>query len=579
VHRWGDFTQRPEEASVGVHIVEEVVEAVGRMAAEYGAPVDAEWVYDGSHVWWVQIRKITGIDDVTVYSRRIAREVLPGMIKPLVWSINVPMVNRAWLDLLEEAVGELGLEAEDLARPFGYRAYFNMTAFGEVFAALGMPRESLELLLGLPAGSEQPRFAPSFATVAKTPRVLRLGMQHRSYAEVVDAGVTRLTAAYRVFDGRDLSELDDAGLLTDIEQMRTIGVEAARMNVVTPLFANAYAALLRRQLRGTSVDATAAMAAAAGPAYDPNPHLDTLAVMMESLGEDERAAIAEGGYDALPSDLKRAFDAFFDEFGHFSDSGNDFSVPPWSETPDVVVEVAAKRAVVDRPTGSTVRGTVPAWRYPLVRLLFRKTTAYGTRRDAVSSMYTYGYGLFRRYFLEVGRRLSDRNILDTPDDVMYLDFAEVVDALNSGGPRQNEVARRRAEMSDLVDVEMPDLIYGDDFVPVQPNPNATVWNGTPTARGSHAGPARIVRGLDDFSKVIDGDVIVIPFSDVGWTPLFAKAGAVVAESGGMLSHSSIVAREYGIPCVVSVNGALRIPDGATVMVDGYGGTVTLDTET
>ena len=70
----------------------------------------------------------------------------------------------------------------------------------------------------------------------------------------------------------------------------------------------------------------------------------------------------------------------------------------------------------------------------------------------------------------------------------------------------------------------------------------------------------MVRGLRDFDRVQPGDVLVIPYSDVGWTPLFARAGAVVAESGGMLSHSSIVAREYQIPAVVSVPGAMRLQD-------------------
>ena len=87
---------------------------------------------------------------------------------------------------------------------------------------------------------------------------------------------------------------------------------------------------------------------------------------------------------------------------------------------------------------------------------------------------------------------------------------------------------------------------------------------------------RVVHGIADFAKVEEGDVLAIPFSDVGWTPLFAKAGAVVAESGGMLSHSSIVAREYGIPCVVSVDGAMRMPEGAIVTVDGYRGVVVLE---
>ena len=68
---------------------------------------------------------------------------------------------------------------------------------------------------------------------------------------------------------------------------------------------------------------------------------------------------------------------------------------------------------------------------------------------------------------------------------------------------------------------------------------------------------------------------MIPYADVGWTPLFARAGAVIAESGGMLSHSSIVAREYQIPAVVSVPHACHLADGTTVSVDGYRGTITV----
>jgi len=76
-----------------------------------------------------------------------------------------------------------------------------------------------------------------------------------------------------------------------------------------------------------------------------------------------------------------------------------------------------------------------------------------------------------------------------------------------------------------------------------------------------------------------GDVLVIPYSDVSWTPLFTKAGAVIAESGGILSHSSIIAREYGIPAVVSVPGACQIADGTLVTVDGYRGEILVHEET
>jgi pyruvate,water dikinase len=83
----------------------------------------------------------------------------------------------------------------------------------------------------------------------------------------------------------------------------------------------------------------------------------------------------------------------------------------------------------------------------------------------------------------------------------------------------------------------------------------------------------VILSVADFSKMEQGDVLVIPFSDVSWTPLFTRAGAVIAESGGVLSHSSIVAREYNLPCVVSVSQACNLPDHTLVTVDGYKGEV------
>jgi pyruvate,water dikinase len=118
------------------------------------------------------------------------------------------------------------------------------------------------------------------------------------------------------------------------------------------------------------------------------------------------------------------------------------------------------------------------------------------------------------------------------------------------------------------------VIYGDVPPPII-STSIKELSGTPTSRGYYTGKVKVVRGVSDFPKLVQGDVLVIPYSDVGWTPLFAKAGAVIAESGGILSHSSIIAREYNIPAVVSVKAAMDLPDGALVEVDGFKGLVYL----
>jgi pyruvate,water dikinase len=495
------------------------------------------------------------------------------------------MVNQAWIDLFREALGDVALQPEDLARSFGYRSYFNMTAIGEIFAILGMPRESLELLLGLPAGSDQPRFKPSSATMRKLPRMLMMAMRKARYGSEVERTLPALENEYRPYAAVDVTSLSDEQLLADVEELRRIGVRSATVNVVTPLLANAYSALLRARMtrRGmdlADVDLTAGMDD--GHNLDPNPHLDRLAERITSLEAAERAAIQRDGYDAVPEDLREEIDDFLEQFGHFSDSGNDFSVAPWREMPDTVVKMIAARSVSTRPGArvewTSVERTLPAWQRPITRVVQRRASSFMRYRDAVSSLYTYGYGLFRRYFLEIGERLTKRGVLEHPDDIMYLAIDEVVPVLTEGDgiSAASIVASRKKEIDDAADLHLPDIIFGDDYVPVRGDKErATILRGTPSSRGTHLGVARVISGIADFNRVDEGDVIVIPFSDVGWTPLFAKAGAVVAESGGMLSHSSIVSREYGIPCVVSVSGAMSIPDGSMAVVDGYRGFVTL----
>ena len=91
-----------------------------------------------------------------------------------------------------------------------------------------------------------------------------------------------------------------------------------------------------------------------------------------------------------------------------------------------------------------------------------------------------------------------------------------------------------------------------------------------------SGPARVVRSLAGAGKLQPGDVLVVPTTAPPWTPLFATAVAVVSDTGGILSHCAVVAREYGIPAVVGTgDGTMRIQDGQLIEVDGDAGIIRL----
>jgi pyruvate,water dikinase len=111
--------------------------------------------------------------------------------------------------------------------------------------------------------------------------------------------------------------------------------------------------------------------------------------------------------------------------------------------------------------------------------------------------------------------------------------------------------------------------------PSAPTPQGASLIGSPGAHGVVTGVARVLHGPSDFARVQRGDIVICPFTDPGWTPLFRIAAAVVTETGGVLSHAAIVAREHGIPAVLGVpHATTRIHDGTRITVDGTQGTVT-----
>jgi pyruvate,water dikinase len=212
--------------------------------------------------------------------------------------------------------------------------------------------------------------------------------------------------------------------------------------------------------------------------------------------------------------------------------------------------------------------------FPL-KLFYKRAREFRLLREQVSGLYTHGYGLFRYYFLALGKQFFRRGLIESPEDVFYLTYNQVRELVNGMTPSEDlrlEISTHKSDMERYSTILIPTIIYGDEIPPVR-EPNMDVLTGIPTSIGHYTGRVKVVKGIQDFSKINQGDVLVVPYSDIGWSPLFARAGAVVAESGGLLSHSSIVAREYNIPAVVSVEGATLMADDTTVTVDGHKGEV------
>ena len=171
----------------------------------------------------------------------------------------------------------------------------------------------------------------------------------------------------------------------------------------------------------------------------------------------------------------------------------------------------------------------------------------------------------RRLALEAGRRMAGAGLVAGPEHVRCLTFDKLLGWLRTGAVdvdvERRVRARPRAQAA-WNEGRQVESAPGDGLV------------GTAASPGAATGPARVVAGPADFKRLREGDILVCRATDPAWTPLFALAAGVVAETGGRLSHAAIVAREYGIPAVLGVPGAtVRIADGARISVDGTAGRV------
>jgi nucleoside-diphosphate-sugar epimerase/phosphohistidine swiveling domain-containing protein len=255
-------------------------------------------------------------------------------------------------------------------------------------------------------------------------------------------------------------------------------------------------------------------------------------------------------------------------FGHRGPAELEMRSSSYADDPELLLRMVAKS--VESPVRSEASHQIlPLPARPVARLASYQVRDREVRRDRM----VRAVWLLRNLLRELGRRLTDSGALEAADDVYYL-LVDELDALPAD--TAGLVARRRAEQHRLAGVTPP-AIFSGEWRPTTAAaavlPPGQALTGVGVSGGRVRGRVRIVRAetIDDLEA---GEILVAEVTDVGYTAAFAYAGAVVTELGGPMSHAAVVAREFGIPCVVDVHDATRrLAPGALIEVDGTGGTI------
>ncbi len=302
---------------------------------------------------------------------------------------------------------------------------------------------------------------------------------------------------------------------------------------------------------------------------------------------EEVLAALEGKHHTLPSQgaFTQEFEQFLDEYGHRGARELELAAPRWREAPADLLSLIYSNAkhppAEDRTYSShlvardNLHQRLKPWQRRIVDNLVAKVSHYIRLRENTRHLHIMAFSATRDKLLAMEAEYLRLGLVQIPTDIFFLTFAESQD-LGAGKldpeDAQLTIRKRRRNWQRLsrqptphtINIQYPERASGAD------------QTGQCASPGIVSGKARVMFSLTQGHELQPGEIIVAPYTDPAWTPLFSKAGGIVVETGSFLSHAGTVARELHLPCLVDVNGCTQsIKTGQTITVNATEGYVSL----
>jgi pyruvate,water dikinase len=606
------------EASLTPPQLAELARVLVAIEGRYGTPQDVEWCHDGATLWIVQSRPITtGVPGgrETEWTRANLAEVLPDLTCPQALAAFEDMLNRAEAQYLGGLMGD-ATKLGPIVKSFHGRLHFNLDHLRHTCTLSGVPAAVMLRSMGYtgtirPEDEQLPK--PSLATLARAGDFARIVWQHLRAASVIERHEVRSRDYLRRFAASDPRTAPDAEIWTLLQQwtadspgfmqpvmmLGNVGFHEAPLQKICTSVGASFQALLYPQL------AAGARSVSAQQAFD------LVALAAVARREPAAAAYLRSGATDLES-LRAAlrgttflerFERFLRLYGHRGLYEYDWSLPRYAEDPAPLVN--AIRAHLDAPdepeaddTAARARAAADAWaafesrltpwqRLTKLRAARRRVRAvkqYYVWREQVRSDLVRVLASARQWHLVLAARFVERGWIAHRDDYFMLRLDEIDAVLGRRAAPAGLrviVGERRAARERQRAIQMP-LLMRESALPSLIRTSALLGEdagneltGLPVSRGCVEAEVVVVRDPGDFARMRRGAILVAPATDPSWTPLFTLASGVIVEIGGVLSHASTIAREYGLPAVANVRQATkRLRTGERVRLDAVNGVVT-----
>ena len=597
-----------------------------RIEAACGFPADLEWAIDGDGALnWLQLRPITALPrthpneldcaPAGVQGHLLTRcnvgEMMPGPVTPLSWSVFGRGIDVGLQDFMVRLrVQERVTDENRFIFMFYNHLFIDMTPLYEIpdKVALTTRRDIDQAIAGRALDDPQPS--------RPGPLPLRVRNFFHYVAYFVSAS-RRLRALEELARTFTIPRSDDwRGMYRLID---------SRIPTVFEAWAHHYATSGKS---GTLNTALLRILDSDGGG-SPRQHLGTLTGLLTGLGgingalairelEDVRDCICRDALstrrflDGTPEqalrflqsaqsgESGRLFQAFLDRHGHRCVREAELRERDWEADPHALIRMlrrsvadgAAPRAVPRAAAGApgdpgtdAAAGLLEGYSRKtrsIVRRVLPSVRRFVVARENSKSLCIRIQWQFKKAYLHLGTLLTAEGLLEDPDQVFFLTHQELGTLVrNPGSWAREQAGSRRGLYPSLFTLQFNDVYRGvpepierRDFLPGHEAPQRGVLQGVPVSAGVVTARARVIRGMDDAEQLAPGEIMVASYTDVGWTPWFSTISGLVTEIGSTLSHGAVVAREYGIPAVVSVRGVMgRVSTGDTLTIDGKQGTV------
>ena len=579
----------------------------------FGMPMDMEWAMDKEgFIYFVQARPITvnvedevtinefdyphDVTDQTITTCNV-REMLSTAVTPLTMSTSVFGLDYGMRKMMEK--NHSIKHVDDLPpfsciTPFYNNMFFNQTTNYIVsYRIAGTSKESSDVVI---CGRVLDEFPDKFSD--PSPQIVRLARMIY-FLPYILSGKKAVNGMQKVIDSLHFNYDDTIeGLYKQQEENFDLLKEAWFCHYCSSYFSGAASMMATRALT-KYLDYNKACFLLSGALTNIEGIESAKIVdMMKDLGK----CIIKNNPDAVNYDkqqladyianatgeVKECYDNFMKINGHRGINESEMRVKCWGDDLVGFCE-ALKGSLISIDKEEMVKGkdwteyveeimslVKPSKRKGIKSQILKARQGAWTREHTKSRCIQVTNG-FRKLYNLMAKKMVEQGII--PDaDLIFFFTKEEIGKLIAGDKSLIKKAMKRRRLYPTQCSLRFNEVYSGKPVPIEDNDviDKSDFQGTPASPGIVTGKARVIRSVEDANKLQEGEIMVVSLTDVGWTPYYCLASGLITEIGSCLSHGVVVAREYGLPTIVSVKDIMRsIKDGDIITMDGTKGTVTL----